>query len=74
MNTLVQGYAFVKANLGTIVVVLTGAQLFFENLALKRHWRWAAVIADIIASIPLAGRVPGRAAIAAPIAPAELPK
>lgn len=59
MSTIYSTIAWVRANLGTVICILTGAQLFCENMALKRGWKWAATAADVIGSIPLAGRVPG---------------
>ena len=71
MSTISNTIAWVRANLGTVICILTGTQLFCENMALKRGWKWAATAADVIGSIPLAGRVPGRTPVIAKPEPAK---
>lgn len=55
----VKVWLWIKANPVETVAILTGVQLWLENLAHKRGWKWAAVTADLLACLPFVAKLSG---------------
>jgi len=52
-------WMWVRANPIETVAILSGIQLWLENLQHKRGWKWAGDAADILACMPFVAKLSG---------------